>query len=194
MIIDGKAISNEIQQELKCEISTFTTRKPGLAVILVGDDPASKIYVRNKTRRCEEIGIRSVDRRLPDTVSEEELLSEVLAFNEDPSIDGILVQLPLPKQISSSRILNAILPEKDVDGFHPINVGKMLVGDDDGFLPCTPHGVQTLLKRTNIDPMGKHVVIVGRSNIVGKPLAAILMQKASFCNATVTVAHSYTPT
>jgi methylenetetrahydrofolate dehydrogenase (NADP+)/methenyltetrahydrofolate cyclohydrolase len=164
---------------------------PGLAVVLVGEDPASVVYVRNKKRGCEELGINSIEHKLEECATEDEVLAIVEKLNNDDAVHGILVQLPLPKQISESKILNTILPEKDVDGFHPMNVGKMLIGEP-AFLPCTPHGVQELLLRSGNDPEGKHVVIVGRSNIVGKPVMAILMQKKTGANATVTVCHSRT--
>lgn len=192
MIIDGKAIAQELQEETRAKVTGFADRKPTLAVILVGDDPASKVYVGMKAKQCHKIGMHSIDLHLDAHISEEELLKEVERLNNDPEIDGILVQLPLPKHISVDRVIETISPEKDVDGFHPVNVGKMLIGNNTGFLPCTPHGIKVLLDRCDIEIEGKHVVIVGRSNIVGKPTAAILMQRAPRCNATVTVVHSYT--
>lgn len=189
-LIDGTAIAQEIQDKIAGTISQLTHRKPGLAFILVGNNPASQSYIRMKKRRCEEVGILSFDRELPATISEADLLKEIDALNKNPQIDGILIQLPLPDHMDTMRIVSAVDPHKDVDGFHPFNVGKMLIGEPDGFLPCTPHGIQILLMHAQIPVHGKHVVIVGRSNIVGKPLAAILMQKAPHCNATVTVAHS----
>jgi methylenetetrahydrofolate dehydrogenase (NADP+)/methenyltetrahydrofolate cyclohydrolase len=164
---------------------------PGLATVLVGDDPASHVYVRSKRQRCEELGIASFHHELPADVTEKRLLHLVEKLNADPKVHGILVQLPLPKHINENKILNAMNPEKDVDGFHPVNVGRLLVGDE-GFAPCTPKGCQELLLRSGCSPEGKHVVIVGRSNIVGKPLAALLMQKKTGANATVTVCHSRT--
>jgi methylenetetrahydrofolate dehydrogenase (NADP+)/methenyltetrahydrofolate cyclohydrolase len=160
-------------------------------VVLVGEDPASQVYVRNKKKSCDAIGIESIEHKLPADTSEEDLLALVEKLNADDSINGILVQLPLPKQIAENKVLNLILPEKDVDGFHPVNVGRMLVGDPI-FLPCTPHGVQQMLVRSGIQIEGKHVVVLGRSNIVGKPVAAILVQKAKDANATVTICHSRT--
>jgi len=192
-IINGKEIAEEIKAELKEKISELKERgvTPGLAVVLVGDDPASHVYVRMKGKACEELGIYSETLKYPADLSEEELLNIIDGLNENPRIHGILVQLPLPKHINETKVLNRIKPEKDVDGFHPVNVGKMLIGDP-GFLPCTPHGIQELLLRSGNDPEGKHVVVVGRSNIVGKPVAAILMQKKKGANATVTVCHSRT--
>ena len=189
-LIDGSSIAKQIQEQIAEAISSIKHRKPGLAFILVGNDPASQSYIRMKKKRCQEVGIISFDCELPVSVTENDLLKEIERLNQDPLVDGILVQLPLPDHIQSIRIVSAISPEKDVDGFHPLNVGKMLLGERDGFLPCTPLGIQVLLSKAKIPVLGKHVVIVGRSNIVGKPLAAILMQKAPHCNATVTVAHS----
>jgi methylenetetrahydrofolate dehydrogenase (NADP+)/methenyltetrahydrofolate cyclohydrolase len=164
---------------------------PGLGVILVGEDPASKSYVTAKERACEELGIYSDDNRLPAETSQEELLQMVKKMNADPKINGILVQLPLPKGLNESEVLLAIDPEKDVDGFHPMNIGKMMVGEK-AFLPCTPHGVIQLLLRSGVTIEGAKVVIVGRSNIVGKPLANMLIQKNAKGNATVTVCHTRT--
>lgn len=164
---------------------------PGLAVVLVGEDPASQVYVRMKGKACEELGLYSETIRLPAEYAEDALLKIIDDLNANPKIHGILVQLPLPEHIDETKILNRINPGKDVDGFHPVNVGRMLIGDP-GFLPCTPHGVQELLVRSGNSPEGKHVVVVGRSNIVGKPVAAILMQKKKDANATVTVCHSRT--
>lgn len=192
MIIDGKAIAAEIQQKIQSAISHLHGRKPGLAFVLVGQNPASMTYIKMKKKRCAEVGIVSIDKELPETISEEELLSLISSLNHDPDIDGILVQLPLPRHIRTEKILEAIDPEKDVDGFHPLNVGRLLLGDKSGFFPCTPYGITILLGHSQIDPKGKHVVILGRSNIVGKPLAALLMQKGEGANATVTVAHSAT--
>ncbi len=191
MLIDGKAIAHQIEQQITNAISHLTHRPPGLAFILVGDNDASHTYIRMKKKKCQEVGILSVDREFSTNISEDKLIAEIQSLNQDPAIDGILIQLPLPSHLSQFRILSTVDPEKDVDGFHPVNVGKMLIGEGDGFLPCTPHGIQVLLARSQISVFGKHVVIVGRSNIVGKPLAAILMQKAPHCNATVTVVHSH---
>jgi methylenetetrahydrofolate dehydrogenase (NADP+)/methenyltetrahydrofolate cyclohydrolase len=193
-IIDGKQIAGEMREEMKQEVIDLKEKHgitPGLAVVLVGEDPASVVYVRNKKRGCEELGINSFEHKLEASATEDEVLAIVEKLNHDDQVHGILVQLPLPKQISDAKVLNAILPEKDVDGFHPVNVGKMLIGEP-CFLPCTPHGVQELLLRSGNDPNGKHVVVVGRSNIVGKPVMAILMQKKEGANATVTVCHSRT--
>lgn len=192
-IIDGKAIAAQIRAELQSEVEELRARGivPGLAVVLVGEDPASQVYVRNKQKACHEIGVASFEHLLPATTSESHLLELVGMLNEDPKVHGILVQLPLPTQIDEKKVLNAISPAKDVDGFHPVNVGKLLVGED-AFVSCTPQGCQELLVRSGHDPAGKHVVIVGRSNIVGKPLAAILVQKAQGADATVTICHSRT--
>ncbi|MFP6581490.1 MAG: bifunctional methylenetetrahydrofolate dehydrogenase/methenyltetrahydrofolate cyclohydrolase FolD [Candidatus Hydrogenedentota bacterium] len=192
-IIDGKKVAQEIRTEIAADVKKLKRRKiqPGLAVVLVGNDPASEVYVRMKKRACAELGIASFDYDLPKNTGEKKLLNLIAKLNADPKVNGILVQLPLPKQINEARILNAIDPNKDVDGFHPVSVGKMLNGEET-FLPCTPHGCQQLLMRYGYDPAGKHVVVVGRSNIVGKPMAAIMMQKADGANATVTVCHSRT--
>ena len=192
-IIDGKQVAAEMRAELKEKVAELKTKGvvPGLAVVLVGEDPASKSYVTAKERACEEIGIFSNDNRLAAETKEEDLLALIDNLNKDPKINGILVQLPLPKHIDEDKILLAIDPAKDVDGFHPVNVGKMVVGQD-AFLPCTPHGVIQLLLRNNVKLEGAEVVIVGRSNIVGKPLANMLIQKAPTGNATVTVCHTRT--
>lgn len=192
MIIDGKQIAEEIQGELKEQIDQLKGRKPCLAVILVGSNLASKIYVDRKAKACKKTGILSVKKELPDNISQSDLIQEIENLNQNPEVDGILVQLPLPPHIDSSKIISSILPSKDVDGFHPINVGKMLVGETDGFLPCTPYGIQVLLQRSGVEVSGMNTVIIGRSNIVGKPLAALLMQNAPGGNATVTVIHSRT--
>jgi len=192
-IIDGKQIAAAIRAELKEEVSRLKEQGvvPGLGVILVGDDPASQSYVTSKERACEEMGIYSDDNRLPAETAQEELLSLVRRMNDDPQINGILVQLPLPAQLDESEVLLAIDPSKDVDGFHPVSVGKMMIGEKT-FLPCTPHGVVQLLLRSGVKIEGAHVVIVGRSNIVGKPLANMLIQKSPTGNATVTVCHTRT--
>jgi methylenetetrahydrofolate dehydrogenase (NADP+)/methenyltetrahydrofolate cyclohydrolase len=192
-IIDGKQVAAEIRGELQREIAQLKTQGvvPGLGVILVGEDPASQSYVTGKERACAEIGIFSADNRLPAGTSQEELIARVRRMNGDPKIHGILVQLPLPKHLNESEVLLAIDPNKDVDGFHPVNVGKMVVGEK-AFLPCTPHGVVQLLVRNGVTIDGAHVVIVGRSNIVGKPLANMLIQKSPTGNATVTVCHTRT--
>ena len=193
-IISGKQIAEEMRAEMKVEIEELKSKHnivPGLTVVLVGEDPASQVYVRNKKKSCEAIGINSLEHKLPADTPEDELLALVDKLNNDDKVHGILVQLPLPKQIDEHKVLNLIVPEKDVDGFHPVNVGRMLVGDP-VFLPCTPHGVQQMLVRSGIEIKGSHVVILGRSNIVGKPVAAILMQKKKNANATVTICHSRT--
>jgi len=192
-IIDGKQVAADIRAELKNEVASLRDRGvvPGLGVILVGDDPASKSYVTAKERACEEIGIFSDDNRLSAETAQEELLALVDRMNKDPKINGILVQLPLPKHIDESAVLLAIDPDKDVDGFHPMNVGKMVVGEK-AFLPCTPHGVVQLLRRSGVETSGAHVVVVGRSNIVGKPVANMLLQKKEGANATVTLCHTRT--
>lgn len=189
-LIDGIAIAQEIHNQIASAILKMSHRKPGLAFVSVGEHPSSKTYIRMKKKRCQEVGILSFDKEFPKTITEEALLKEIAHLNKDPAIDGILVQLPLPEHIHPIRVMSGIDPKKDVDGFHPINVGKLLIGEGDGFLPCTPHGIHVLLTRSQIPLLGQHVVIVGRSNIVGKPLAALLMQKAPHCNATVTIAHS----
>ncbi len=189
-LIDGKKIAHDIQTSIAHQVSALKGRKPGLAFILVGDNPASQTYVRSKKKACAHTGIESTLLELPASTTEAELLSHIERLNLDPAIDGILVQLPLPHALDEKIVTRAIHPEKDVDGFHPMNVGKMLLGEEGGFLPCTPNGIKVILERTHIPVSGKHVVVIGRSNIVGKPLAAILMQKKPHCNATVTVAHS----
>jgi len=192
-IIDGKQVAADMRAELKAKVAELKTKgvTPGLAVVLVGEDPASKSYVTAKERACEEIGIFSDDNRLAADTKEEDLLALIDKLNKDSKINGILVQLPLPKHIDEDKVLLAIDPAKDVDGFHPVNVGKMVVGQD-AYLPCTPHGVIQLLLRNNVKLEGAEVVIVGRSNIVGKPLANMLIQKAPTGNATVTVCHTRT--
>jgi methylenetetrahydrofolate dehydrogenase (NADP+)/methenyltetrahydrofolate cyclohydrolase len=192
-IIDGKQVAADMRAELKANVAALKTQgvTPGLAVVLVGEDPASKSYVSAKEKACGEIGIYSDDHRLPAESSEAELLELVHKLNNDPDIHGILVQLPLPKHIDEDKVLLAIDPAKDVDGFHPVNVGKMVVGQD-AFLPCTPHGIIQLLIRSHVKLDGAEVVIVGRSNIVGKPIANMLIQKAPTGNATVTVCHTRT--
>ena len=192
-IIDGKQVAADMRAELKTKVAGLKEKGivPGLAVVLVGEDPASKSYVTAKERACEEIGIYSNDNRLDANTSQEELMALVDKLNNDPKINGILVQLPLPKHLNESEVLLAIDPKKDVDGFHPINVGKMVVGEE-AFLPCTPHGILQLLVRSNVTIEGSEVVIVGRSNIVGKPIANMLIQKSDTGNATVTVCHTRT--
>ncbi|MBO7292586.1 MAG: bifunctional methylenetetrahydrofolate dehydrogenase/methenyltetrahydrofolate cyclohydrolase FolD [Clostridia bacterium] len=190
-IIDGRAVSAAVRESIKTETAEFiktTGTAPGLAVVLVGDNPASQVYVRNKHRACEEVGFLSRVYTLPAETTEEELLALLHELNLDDEIHGILVQLPLPKHISEKAVILAIDPRKDVDAFHPQNVGGIMTGDY-SFVPCTPAGVMELLSHYGIDPAGKHCVIVGRSNIVGKPQALLMLEK----NATVTVCHSRTP-
>ncbi len=189
-IIDGKAISAKIREEIAEQVATLKKEcgiTPGLAVVIVGDDPASRVYVRNKHRACEQVGFASFGYELPADTTEEELLALVDKLNRDDRVHGILVQLPLPRHLDEEKILLAIDPRKDVDAFHPYNVGKIMIGNYD-FLPCTPAGVMELLRRSNIEIAGKECVIVGRSNIVGKPQAMLLLQ----ANGTVTVCHSRT--
>lgn len=194
-LIDGKQMAEEIRAEIARDVAALAERsgiKPGLAAVLVGEDPASAIYVRNKRRACEEAGIFSETFDMPASTKQDELLAVVERLNADDRFHGILVQLPLPPQIDERAVIMTIDPDKDVDGLHPTNGGRLLEGRP-RFLPATPAGVQVMLMRTGNDPSGKHVVIVGRSNIVGKPLAALLMQKAEGANATVTVCHTGTP-
>ncbi|MHC4665366.1 MAG: bifunctional methylenetetrahydrofolate dehydrogenase/methenyltetrahydrofolate cyclohydrolase FolD [Planctomycetota bacterium] len=192
-IIDGKQTAADMRAELKDEVAKLKQEGivPGLGVILVGEDPASKSYVTAKERTCEELGIYSDDNRLPEDTTQQDLLALIDRMNNDPKINGILVQLPLPKHLDEAEVLLAINPDKDVDGFHPTNIGKMVAGQK-AFLPCTPHGVIQLLIRSGVTIEGSHTVIVGRSNIVGKPLANMLIQKAPNRNATVTVCHTRT--
>ncbi len=192
-IIDGKQVAADIRAELKENVAALKEQGivPGLGVVLVGADPASQSYVSAKEKACENIGIFSDDNRLPAETTQEELLLVVERMNKDPKINGILVQLPLPKHIDEATILLAIDPDKDVDGFHPMSVGKMMIGEDT-FLPCTPHGIVQLLLRSGVETSGAHVVVVGRSNIVGKPVANMLLQKKEGANATVTLCHTRT--
>jgi methylenetetrahydrofolate dehydrogenase (NADP+)/methenyltetrahydrofolate cyclohydrolase len=193
-IINGRKISEEIKKEVKQKKEALFNKTgivPGLAFILVGDNPASQVYVNMKGKACEELGFYSVTIKLPAQTTEDELIEKIKALNNDSKIHGILVQLPLPAHIDEQKVLQAIDPIKDVDGFHPVNVGKLVIGLDT-YLPCTPAGIQELLKRSDINPSGKHVVVVGRSNIVGKPIANILLQKRDWANATVTVCHTGT--
>jgi methylenetetrahydrofolate dehydrogenase (NADP+)/methenyltetrahydrofolate cyclohydrolase len=192
-IIDGKQVAADMRAELKDTVAELRKAgvTPGLGVILVGDDPASKSYVTAKEKACHEAGIYSDDNRLPAETSQAELIARVEQMNADPKIHGILVQLPLPKHIDESAVVGAIAPEKDVDGFTPINVGRMVIGEQ-CYLPCTPHGVVQLLARSGVEISGAHVVVIGRSNIVGKPVANMLLQKREHANATVTVCHTGT--
>lgn len=194
MIIDGNKIAEKIRSELKEKIERTSSAKrpPGLAFILVGNNPASHSYVQMKQKRCKEIGIFSEDYKLDESASQEKVLEILDQLNHADHIDGILLQLPLPSHMDVDKITNSINPEKDVDGFHPSNMGKLLLGQEDGFLPCTPKGILRLLSDSKVPVAGKHVVVIGRSNIVGKPLAAMLMQKKEHANATVTIANSYT--
>ncbi len=192
-IIDGKQVAADMRAELKDKVAQLKDKGivPGLAVVLVGDDPASKSYVTSKEKACDNIGIYSEDIRLSAETSQAELMTLIDRLNKNEKINGILVQLPLPKHLDEGEVLLAIDPEKDVDGFHPVNVGKMMLGQK-AFLPCTPHGVIQLLLKSNVKIEGAEVVIVGRSNIVGKPLANMLIQKTAAGNATVTVCHTRT--
>jgi methylenetetrahydrofolate dehydrogenase (NADP+)/methenyltetrahydrofolate cyclohydrolase len=190
MIIDGRAVAREVQKQVKEEVEGLKRRwglVPGLGVVLVGDDPASHLYVKNKEKACKEVGIRSQEQLLPASVSEKELLSVIQNLNRDKSVHGILVQLPLPPHIDAEKVLQSVLPQKDVDGFHPVNQGRLLLGGE-GFKPCTPLGIMKLLKSVECDPKGKNAVVVGRSNIVGKPVALMLLAQ----HATVTICHSRT--
>jgi len=190
--IDGKAIAATIREEIREEVAQLkqqTRRTPGLAVILVGDDPASHVYVRQKAKACEKAGIHSITDHLPADISQEALLEKVAYYNDHPDFHGLLVQLPLPDHLDANAVIDAIHPEKDVDCFHPYNVGLLTIGRP-RFKPATPAGIVELLKRSGISPAGKHVVILGRSNIVGKPLANLLVQKHPDANAIVTVLHS----
>ena len=190
-IIDGKALSDKILKEIENEHSELQAkvgRKAGLAVIIVGENPASQIYVRNKIRACERVGFHSETIRLDEHITEENLLLEIEKLNNDNNIDGILVQLPIPKHINELKVINAISAEKDVDGFHTTNIGKMMIGDETGFLPCTPAGVIQMFEEYNIDLEGKDVLVIGQSNIVGKPMTLLLIKK----RATVQVCNSKT--
>ena len=190
-IIDGKALSDKILKEIENEHSELQAkvgRKAGLAVIIVGENPASQIYVRNKIRACERVGFHSETIRLDENITEESLLLKIKKLNNDNNIDGILVQLPIPKHINELKVINAISAEKDVDGFHTTNIGKMMIGDETGFLPCTPAGVIQMFEEYNIDLEGKDVLVIGQSNIVGKPMTLLLINK----RATVQVCNSKT--
>lgn len=189
-LIDGNALSKKLRGEVAARAAALTAKglKPGLAVVLVGDNPASQVYVRNKVKACEEAGLHSVLEKYDAGLTEAELLARVEALNQDPSIHGILVQLPLPAHIDAHKVIEAIAPEKDVDGFHVASAGALMVGQE-GFKPCTPYGCMKMLEFIGYDTKGKHAVVIGRSNIVGKPMAMLLLQ----ANATVTVCHSATP-
>jgi methylenetetrahydrofolate dehydrogenase (NADP+)/methenyltetrahydrofolate cyclohydrolase len=191
-IIDGRAIAGTIREEVRHSTAALRAAQgtiPGLAFILVGENPASQAYVRMKGKGCEEVGFFSITERLPESVGEEELLRLIARFNLDPRIHGILVQLPLPAHISEGRVISAIDYRKDVDGFHPVNVGRLVAGQP-CLKPCTPLGIQQLLVRSGVETSGRHVVVIGRSNIVGKPMANLLVQKGAGANAVVTVVHS----
>jgi methylenetetrahydrofolate dehydrogenase (NADP+) / methenyltetrahydrofolate cyclohydrolase len=191
-LIEGRAIAEKVYAQLRSEIAELKTlgRTPGLAVVLVGDNPASRAYVRSKDKMCRDLGLHSVKLELPTDTTQDELLRSVRDLNGDPAIHGILVQSPPPKQIDEAAVVRAIDPTKDVDGFHPVNVAKLALGDKNGFVPCTPLGCQRLLIESGIDIAGAHVVVLGRSMIVGKPLALLLMRKGKGGDATVTVVHS----
>lgn len=193
-VIDGRAIASQIQSETAERVAALKTRgvQPGLAFVRVGEDPASKVYVSMKEKACSSLGIYSETRVLPETTAEAELLALLSQLNADRRIHGILVQAPLPRQIRETVVYATVSPQKDVDGFHPVNVGKLMLGDPTGFLPCTPSGIRELLARSQVRIEGAEAVILGRGNIVGKPMAAILCQKARHANATVTICHSQT--
>lgn len=192
-IIDGRRISAEVTEELKEQVAKLKDEygvQPGIAVVIIGDDPASHVYVNAKEKKAEELGIYSEKIVLPAETSQSEVLELIDQLNNNDAIHGILVQSPPPPHIDEEEIILNINPAKDVDCFHPYNVGRMLIGDENGFKPCTPHGCMVLMEKSGIDPAGKHAVIIGRSNIVGKPMAALLVQKAAGANATVTICHS----
>jgi len=193
-LIDGTAVARKVRDQVAVDVAALRARGivPGLTVVLVGDDPASAVYVGGKEKASREAGMVGETIRLPSTTTEGELLALVDQLNHDESVHGILVQMPLPKQIDPEAVINQIRPEKDVDGFHPVNVGKLLIGDTDGFVPCTPSGVQRLLGEYGVRTTGAHCVIVGRSTIVGKPMAALMMQSGPLADATVTICHSRT--
>jgi methylenetetrahydrofolate dehydrogenase (NADP+)/methenyltetrahydrofolate cyclohydrolase len=192
-IIDGKVFSKEVRDGLKLKLESLykkTAKRPVLAVVLIGEDPASQVYVKNKIKACAEIGVVSREYIKEASITENELLAIINELNNDADVNGILVQLPLPKGINEKKVINAISPEKDVDGFHPVNIGKVVIGDDTAFMPCTPHGCHELIKKYVPNTDGLHVVVVGRSNIVGKPMANIMVQKNKGANCIVTVCHS----
>ncbi|MBR2939464.1 MAG: bifunctional methylenetetrahydrofolate dehydrogenase/methenyltetrahydrofolate cyclohydrolase FolD [Kiritimatiellae bacterium] len=191
-LIDGKALAKRMREEIAADVAALKAERgvvPGLAVVLVGEDPASVSYVTAKERACAEAGMRSVEVRLPESVAEDKLVAEIARLNADPEVDGVLVQLPLPKGIDTKRVIEAISPEKDVDGFTPVNIGRMMIGDK-CFLPCTPHGIVKLIEFAGMDLKGRHVVVIGRSNIVGRPLSVLLSMKG--VDATVTLCHTAT--
>ncbi|MEW9699128.1 bifunctional methylenetetrahydrofolate dehydrogenase/methenyltetrahydrofolate cyclohydrolase FolD [Paenibacillus sp. SI8] len=189
-VINGKELVSSIREEIKADVAALTAQgnQPGLVVVIVGEDAASQVYVRNKAKACDDVGIYSEVHRLPESTTQQELISLIHTFNANSRINGILVQSPLPKHIDEEKVVDEIDPAKDVDCFHPVNVGNLMIGKD-GMKPCTPHGVIEILKRTGVEIAGKHAVVVGRSNIVGKPMALLLLRE----NATVSVVHSRTP-
>jgi methylenetetrahydrofolate dehydrogenase (NADP+)/methenyltetrahydrofolate cyclohydrolase len=193
-LIDGRAIAQKVRAEVAERAKKLIAQglRPGLAVVMVGDDPASAVYTSSKAKAAEEAGMYSLNLRLPADTTQADLLSRIDELNSDFKIHGILVQMPLPKQIDPDTVIRRIDPAKDVDGFHPVNVGKMLVGERDGFIPCTPAGIQVLLKESGVKTPGKNCVVIGRSNIVGKPMAALMMQDNENANCTVTVCHRHT--
>lgn len=193
-LIDGRAIAKKVRDEVAVRAKALTNKgiKPGLAVVLVGEDPASVVYTTSKAKAAEEAGMFSLNIKLPADTSQADLIRRIDELNSNPNVHGILVQMPLPKQIDPDTIIRRIDPAKDVDGFHPVNVGKMLVGERDGFIPCTPAGIQVLLKESGVKTPGKDCVIIGRSNIVGKPMAALMVQDNENANCTVTVCHRHT--
>lgn len=191
-VIDGKAFAESLRRDVAAQVAVLKEKyhvTPGLAVVLVGSDPASQVYVRNKAKQTKEAGMNSFEYVLPEDTTQKQLLAKVESLNKDSKVHGILVQLPLPKHIDENAVINAVLPEKDVDGFHPVNVGKLATGQEDGLIPCTPMGCVMLIKKAlGADLSGKKALVIGRSNIVGKPVASLLVQR----NATVTIAHSRT--
>lgn len=192
ILLDGKKISDDIKEEIKqkvAQLKSTAEKVPGLVTILVGENAGSQSYVASKIKACNDLGMNSKSEKLSDTITEAELLEIIHKYNQDDNYHGILVQLPLPKHINEDKIIEAINPDKDVDGFHPISVGRLVIGKDT-FVPCTPAGIQELFKRYKIDTRGKHVVVVGRSNIVGKPIANIMLQKKEYANSVVTICHS----
>ena len=193
-IIDGNAIGKQVREELRAEVADMRSRGivPGLTVVLVGDDPASQVYVRMKGKAADELGMKSGTIRLPADTTEADLLALIDRLNADRAVHGILIQLPLPKHMNSQKVLLRMNPDKDVDGFHPVSVGRLVIGDRTGFRPCTPAGVQELIVRSGVDPRGQHLVVVGRSLIVGRPVANIFLQDAPGANATVTICHTKT--
>ena len=193
-LIDGRAVAKRVRAAVAARVAKLAEKgvKPGLAVVLVGDDPASTVYVRAKAKACEEAGMHSITVRLPAETEEADLLARIGHMNDDPAIHGILIQMPLPRQIDPEKVIRRVDPSKDVDGFHPINMGKTLMGERDGFVPCTPSGIQLLLEESGVETPGKYCVVIGRSNIVGKPMAALMVQDNEKANCTVTVCHRHT--